>query len=255
MRPSPLLSSLTLGLLLLVPPVYAVNYTGEAILDWNTLKFSGIPITMMEDRRSQGYSSFIDQNHTLNSGFNDWRPYITTLNGPQGTTAITAADSSRLYAFFGTSGSMSGNSEVDRLGNFTALGTGQLTVSIDYTLRTIDVASLPNGFTLGTGGLLTLEAEHDHNSQMLESHAQLFGLSGLTDQQQGTLSLTEPYQRGETGEFVASAFVATSGAGGSLPGFGGSSVPVPDMLWPTLAGMIGIAVWAERRRRQTRFTK
>lgn len=33
---------------------------------------------------------------------------------------------------------------------------------------------------------------------------------------------------------------------GSLPT---SSVPIPDMLWPTLVGMIGIVCWAERKRR------
>lgn len=40
-----------------------------------------------------------------------------------------------------------------------------------------------------------------------------------------------------------------------VTGEASGTVPVPDMLWPTLAGLIGIAFWAERRRRQARLTQ
>lgn len=84
MRPSPLLSSLTLGFLLLVPPVYAVNYTGEAILDWNTLKFSGIPIMITDKSQTQsmGYTA-----HARGSGNNctelDPNTMTLSVHGPQ----------------------------------------------------------------------------------------------------------------------------------------------------------------------------
>lgn len=241
MRKSPLLSCLTLGLFLLVPPVHAVNYTGEAWLDWTSLKFSGIPIRMTET--NQTHNVFIHPNSVRSEFFEDWRPHTTTLNVPQVATAISAADSSRLYASFSTFGSGTGHSEADRVGVFSAMDTGQLTVSIDYTLRTIDVSSLQSNLYSWTGVGLRLYRE---NTTPIEDHG-ILNASSRDSVLGGTVSVTQSYQRGAIGNFVATATVLTD--------VRGSSVPLPDMLWLTLAGMIGIAFWAERRRQQTRLTR
>lgn len=241
MRKSPLLSSLTLGLFLLVPSAHAVNYTGEAWLDWTSLKCSGIPITMTAT--NQTHNVFIHPNSVQSEFFEDWRDHITTLTVPQGATAVSAADSSRLYASFGTFGSGAGNDSVERVGVFSATDTGNLTISIDYTLRTIDVSSLQSNLYSWTGVGLRLYRE---NTTPIEDHG-ILNASSRDSVLGGTLSVTQSYQRGAIGSFVATAHALTD--------VRGSSVPLPDMLWPTLAGMIGIAFWAERRRQQARLTR
>jgi hypothetical protein len=236
---------LALGLFLLVPPVYAVNfnYTGEASLNWNTLRFSGIPITLTE--KNQGHGAFAPPNHSQNTIFQDWISHGTSFSFPQGeTTAIanTNADSNRLYAFVNLSGvgeparfggGQANSASVERSSYFTAMDTGQLTVSIDYTLR--QVGSLPTGFEATERGLLVLAAGNFSRSGIDQS---LLMTTLGAHAQSGTLSITESYQRGETGQFFAEPSV--------VAGF----VPLPDMLWPTVIGMIGLAFYVERTRRK-----
>ncbi len=101
MRTSLLFPGMTLGLLLLVPPVYAVNYTGEAMLDWSTLRFSGIPITTTGEAQTQ--SAFINSTHAYQAAdFQTWKPNTLTLGVPQTATGTSTADSSQLSSSFTT---------------------------------------------------------------------------------------------------------------------------------------------------------
>lgn len=244
MRKSPLLSSLIVALFLLVPPVYAVNYTGEAWLDWTTLEISGIPITMTAPR--QGHivtiapvtGPIIRQDHQ----FQDWRDHNATLSIPQVATAFSSADAERLYTSFGKSGSPAGQAEVFRDSRFTAMDTGNLTISIDYALQHNGVEVLQD--SIGSANVF-LQLGRDQ-SPLLADRGELVSTSGDRIET-GTLSLTRLYQSGDSGGFFTAAHITASG--------GGSSVPVPDMLWPTMVGMIGLAFWAERRRRQGHFAQ
>ncbi|HWF61728.1 MAG TPA: hypothetical protein VN666_15655 [Nitrospira sp.] len=252
MRQSALFSILTLILFLLVPPVHAVNYTGEAVLNWNTLQFSGIPITISTTRGGQGVGGDIFPNSFPSTGFPQPRNGTLTLSVPHVGTSISSMgsnlfgirSSSPLYASVNTLGG-EGDAGADRNNFFTAMGTGQLTVGIDYTLQQIGQSSLPSDFVSRDIGILSLFREN-YPGPPLEDRVELTSSSG-DNLKSGTLSVTESYQRGDTGGFIATASVIT--------GEQGSSVPVPDMLWPTLAGMIGIAFWAERRRCQARLTR
>jgi hypothetical protein len=56
----------------------------------------------------------------------------------------------------------------------------------------------------------------------------------------GILSLTHWFKAGQYLDFQLRATSSTYYA----------SVPIPDMLWPTLVGMVGISLYAERVRRR-----
>ncbi len=258
MRTSPLLSSLTLGLLLLVPPVHAVNYTGEAVLNWNTLQFSGIPVTMTTDKLQETtvVASPLTPNQGVgknkNDSFSNWSDHTSTVTIPS-ITAVSIADASQLHTSVNVTGPGSGEADATRWGGFSAMDTGNLTISIDYTLQQIGALSLkpfqlaspgPPTVSLSVGNKMfgeTITPGEREVAQLPNVHARL-----VDGDQTGTLSVTSSFQRGESGYFIADASLT--------PNSGVSGVPVPDMLWPTLAGMIGIACWAERRRRQAGLT-
>lgn len=257
MRQSPLLSTLTLGLFLLVPPVHAVNYTGEAWLDWSTLRFSGIPVTMTTDKLQQTTAFALSHNPNQESDgknevFPNWSDHTSTATIPS-VTAVSIADASRLYASVNLTGMGSGEADVTRWGGFSATDTGKLTISIDYSLQQIGASSLKD-FPLSSPQTPTVELliRNEMFGQAFtpgeRDSAGLPTVSGggrLVDgDRTGILSVTSSFQRGESGYFVAGALLNAH-----------SGVPVPDMLWPTLAGMIGIAFWAERRRRQARLAR
>lgn len=234
--------SLVFGPLLLAPPAYAVSYTGEAWLNWNTFQISGIPIQ----------TSFIYQQHIVggfsgpSSGdgryadFPAWRNHTVTFSIPQVTTAVTSADSSRLYSavtLFGSSVEQQGQAILNRSAFFTALDTGNLHVSIDYSLRQFGVRD-----GLGSNVDVTLILARDvAGGDDIRSTASLPSVEG-DGIRTGTLSLTQSIQRGEAWSFLAGTSVAAANLS--------SSVPVPDMLWPTLVGMIGLAFYVERTRRK-----
>jgi hypothetical protein len=232
--------SLVLGLLLLAPPAYAVSYTGEAWLNWNTLQISGIPIK----------TSFIFQQHLLtafsdpgaglfrNADFPAWRNHTVALSIPQVTTAVTNADSSRLYSavtLFGSSVGQLGQADLLRSAFFTALDTGKLHISIDYSLRQFGVRD-GLGANVDVALILARDVGEDVRSTASLPSAEGDGV------RTGTLSLTQSIQRGEAWSFLASTDVAV----GNLS----SSVPLPDTLWPMLVGLIGLIFYVEWARRK-----
>lgn len=237
MRGLLLSSILTLGLFLLAPYVHAINYTGEAWLDWTSLRFSGIPISINSANQTQNV--FIHPNSTRSDFSNEWHDHITNFSIPQVATALSDVNSSRVYASFDTFGSGTGNVDTGRTGVFSALGTGTLTISIDYTLQHIGVSTLQiNDLHSSAGVGLSLFGEN--TPRLTEDHG-LLTASSRDSTLSGTLTVTQAYQRGGIGDFSATSFVVTD--------VQGSSVPVPDMLWPTLAGIIGIACYVEWKKR------
>lgn len=248
MRPLSLLLSLTIGLVLLfVPPVWAVSYPGgDAVINWNTLRFDGIPIKST----GLGEHVFVEIDTTATSpsqsaGFLDWRNLQKGITVPQAATAVSTVSSDQLSAFVSPLGSTMSATEADaaRELNFTALATGPLTVSVDYTLQPINNStSGSSGFEVASvglsNGLLSVgNALSARDSQFLSLS------SSEVPAQSGTLSVTETYRKGDTGQFSITAGSHFEGSG--------HSVPLPDMVWPTLACLIGMAVWMERRRHQT----
>ena len=236
MRKHALFLSLLLGVFPLALPVHAVNYTGEAWMDWTSLRLTGIPITMRET--SQLTNVVIPPNNTPEESFQDWRDHTTALNIPP-VTALSHADANRVYASVSLAGPGVGSAQLYRSAVFTALETGKLTVSIDYSLQQSGVTSLPSDIESKSRAFLLLS-----NPSNVEALRELSSAAGDRTQS-GTLSLTESFQKGEGGVFATTLGVNVAERTGT--------VPLPDMLWPTLAGLIGIALWVERRRRHERF--
>lgn len=106
-------------------------------MDWSTLRFSGIPITTTGEAQTQ--SAFINSTHAYQAAdFQTWKPNTLTLGVPQTATGTSTADSSQLSSSFTTlssTGDVRGGVGADRELYFTAMDTGKLTVSIDYSLQ------------------------------------------------------------------------------------------------------------------------
>jgi hypothetical protein len=144
MRKHALFLSLLLGVFPLALPVHAINYTGEAWLDWTSLRTTGIRITMREFGQIHGV--VVSPNNFREDVFQDWRDHTASLNIPP-VTSISQADANRVYTSVSTLGPSTGTASATRGLVFTALDTGKLTVSVDYTLQHTGVSNLPNDFT------------------------------------------------------------------------------------------------------------
>lgn len=126
-------------------------------------------------------------------------------------------------------------SQKQRAGWITANESGALTISVGYGLTTVVATDVSRA---GQGVLLQLSelagGFNDVDTATLDAR---FGAASRT----GTLVSTIMMSAGEIARFSLSA-----GTGGDI-----TSVPEPDMLWPMLIGMVGIAILAERRRHRS----
>jgi hypothetical protein len=120
-------------------------------------------------------------------------------------------------------------------GLLTATEAGSLTISLNYTLSYSGVPiGDPDFFSHARAGL-SVGNYADVNQQFAHKDFHLPPLSDPTNQQ-GTLSVSYLFNTGQSVPF--SMFTIVNG-----------QVPTPDMLWPTLAWLIGVALWWERRQR------
>jgi hypothetical protein len=218
-------------LLFLAPPTYAISHLGEASVDWNSLKFSGVPVTVTDMFQRHSIDSSASLSRAVE--FQEWRDHTLTQTVPQFATLRNSADADWLYASINTFGSGEGFTSVERGGRITPLETGDLTVSIDYTLSHSGVPSSQDNFN--SLAIVDLTFQRDEGTALGSELG-----DGILA---GTLSRPAPVKSGESLFF------------GIRVGADTRSVPLPDMLWPTLAGMLGIAFWAERKRRHERLMR
>ena len=247
MRRNSLFLGLLLSLLLLGPPAFAtsLSYLGEASFDWTSLSISGIPITLTGLGLEQQHGATAQPRpNTGNPGsggtFFDWSDRTFTQTLPQAATSVSSADASRLFAsvsMFG--GPAIGISEVGRGAHFTAMQAGDLSISIRYTLSHAGVPALQSDLLSNATASLSIGAQFSSTTRSERTLSSALG-NGI---QTGTLSVTRSLREGENGSWFVFGQVAAT-----------STVPEPDMLWPTLLGMITIAVYVERRRRQQPVT-
>jgi hypothetical protein len=129
-----------------------------------------------------------------------------------------------------------------RDGLITATQAGSLSISINYSLSHSGVLATPDFNANGALGMGVGYFETPSHQFLVETfHIRDFQSPTLFDpiNQHGTLRLTHLFAN--AGESIPFEIFAQTRV---------EKVPEPDMLWPTLAGMIGIAVFAERMRRQ-----
>jgi hypothetical protein len=236
MRKLFLLTGLIFGVLLLSPPAFAVSYSGSAQLDLSTLTFSGIDVRVSPFFQYQ--QAFVSENvganccggMTVNNTVDDrtgWSDRSVSAQLPLGL-AVTTADQSLLSAAVTNIDIDAGqlNAQVWRRGILVANEAGDLTVSVRYALTNNGVPSSVSphwsfsaGTSLNLGGL-------DDTRDRLNSGVGL---------ETGTLSLTRWYNQGESTVIDLAAQTT------------GGSVPLPGMLWPTAALLIGAFVLARRK--------
>jgi hypothetical protein len=246
MRRNILSIGVVLNVLLLASQAFAISYSGSALLDWGKLTFSGINITInseplasrfthlagvMEAGGDIGRLDLTDGAPGFRPGWDDW----TVIGSNSIGTLVTAANVTSLYASATMTGSGPFGFETyvisERGGSLVANQTGYLTVSIPYILTHSGIQSSDVAFT--SRGLASLSLNSVGSST--ETFVDLHTASGITSRT-GTLSLTRFFNEGEFSTLLVHGSV--------------TAVPAPEMLWPTLVGMVGIVLYVEMRRRR-----
>jgi hypothetical protein len=176
---------------------------------------------------------------------NEWTTVTFSSLVPDVGTGLAVASPNVLSA----SGSLLGVGEFGvgswRFGTVLAHESGALSISIPYVITqavvpNVWVAPPPNA---STGSFALTDVSLSLNLLDLEgtrSSVRLDARSG-TGSRSGTLLGTIMMSAGEQAEFVLQAGTAARV----------TSVPEPDMLWSTLIGLVGAALFVEQRRRYT----
>ena len=245
--------------LLLTAPSWAQNYVDSAVLDLSTLKFDGIGVTLtpqwqsheavvqelgINDTTIRTVNSTIQEGHVSVD-----RTVIADAPGFGSATAIS--DSTQLSAMIDLQGRGNAQSAVERDSVIHAQQTGFLTVSLQYTVAHSIVPSVvvsaPDTSVYGNAVHVHSYISLSDQGNLTSVHGELQGgMGSATAIQTGTLSLTRWFTQGQTMDFT----MRTEALRSLIPP-SGQSVPIPDMLWPALAGLIGVSLVAEWRRRRS----
>jgi hypothetical protein len=231
--------AILLAVLLLPPRAFAVSYSAFTVLDLNNLSFNGISLTNLSSINGlqvQANDVAGPNGHQGDGAafFTPWENH-TEVNSISGVvTAVTVADQSKLS----TSLSMSlcctgttGDPYSSRFGSFVTNEAGNITVAIPFTLEHSGIPSPITGFFSIAWASLSLSG--------LSTSAQLDAAFG-NGSRFGTLSLTRFFGAGETGLFGIETSINASYR----------AVPLPNMLWPTVAGIVAMFLIAEVKRRR-----
>jgi hypothetical protein len=248
MRRNILFISVLFGWLFVAPAAFATSYSGSTLLDWSTLTFSGIGFSFSSQFQSQFTHVDVDEVALLTPGgklstFNDpsWVSHTLIDSISQIGTAVSIADTSVLYASASQTGIGAAVASTERFASFIPTATGNLTISINYTLMQSGV--LDNTPFLGnqrifatTSAFLNLTAS-GFPFNPITADITTSGAGLRNELKTGTLSFTRWFNAGESGELRL-----------GVSSISAQVVPVPDMLWPTLLGMLGVGLYAERAR-------
>lgn len=233
-----LLLALILSLTLTVP-AYA-DYSGSAVLDWSSLRFSGGTVLLNDHAAPVLQLQGVNIVGDIGSGgvglweVNDWTPVPFAFDLPGvGSVAASVTDTQMIASGTLVSTGLV-DSAVGRQSGFEIPVTGEITATVHYSLTHIGVPPLVSGW-----------ATNEASVQMyLGEQSAIASLSSTTPgSQSGTLSLTHLFHAGDSGTFTLGAFLMP------VPAQRGGSVPVPGMLWPSIALFVGLGLLAWRRAR------
>lgn len=217
-------------------PTFAINYTGEALLDWSSLTFSGIAIDhAAEDTRFHGTALILD-GCCSGAHFGGWPDATIVESLSEVGTVTTSAGPSGLLASVNMVGGGSAVASLSRHGEFYALEDGLLTVSIGYSLTHVGVPPLVGAFQSDAAASLSVSSDGSGIEQYIEQHLHALAGSGIY----GTLSLSRIFRVGEWGAFGTGAQVSTFNPSAQ-------SVPEPGAFW-LLVGGLGVVVLMRRIR-------
>lgn len=244
------------GLSFLASPVFAISYSASVGFDLTTLTFSGIPVSFTTvippgtfdpftnsveaEQRSTSLIEHSNTNTTLghNTLSPTWVHGAVTEHLPGVGTVTALGSPTEISSSINLVSSGVGSSLIARHALLTATQAGSLTVSINYAITHSGLLiGDPDFSSIGRAGL-SVGNFFDVKRQTDFRDLRLFTLP-LEDaprDQRGIASVTYLFNAGESAPL--SLFTTISG-----------TVPEPDMLWPTLAVMVAIALVAEMRRR------
>jgi len=226
MRRNILFASLVIGLLLLAPPAFAINYSASAWLDFSNLTFSGIGVSLNPDEQRLATSKSVLPSL-------GWPDQTLTTDIPGSQTEVVIADSTQGKTSISMTGGDVAFADFIRWGTVVANEAGNLTVSIPYTLMQSGIPTGDPSFSSIAEVGLNLPTSDNSAS----SHLIITNMSG-EGSWSGVLSVTRYFSAGETHSLIVNARNDAR------------VVPLPNMLWPTLAGMVGLGLLHERQRRR-----
>jgi hypothetical protein len=218
-------------------PAFAISYSGSTLLDFSNFSFSGISITNLSSSSQFQVQSNDVAGPAGHQGdgaafFTPWENHTEVNSIPGVITAVTVADGSQLSTSVTMNVCCIGTTAdpySSRFGSFIANEAGNLSIAIPFSLTHSGVPSPITGFSSIARASLSLGG--------ISTSAKLDAAFG-SGSRHGILSLTRFFGAGETGGFGLETSINAAYR----------SVPAPDLLWPTLAGMIGIVFLAEWKR-------
>jgi hypothetical protein len=240
-----------LSLLLLAPPAFAISYSASAVFDWSALSISGPAWTQTSTFQQANAVSCCP---VLESFVFDeaWVPRTSTSTSGTATATSTVNDNQVLSSatLSPSPFSSSANADASRYFDVVLSTPGTLTVSIPYSMTLNAIGTPSEAFTAATHVSLGLNGNFSvHQMFLTGSTLQEFrdftlsktttfnNASSIASTVSGMLRVGVPVETG--------ARIIINSAASVTP------VPEPNMLWLTLAGLVGIAVYAEWTRRRS----
>jgi hypothetical protein len=248
----------SIGLLLglaLPPPIFAMSYSGSALLDLSTLSFAGIKVTVIPQTppgsvgpqiQSAMASSTLDPlfpgHADACNGFceGQWEDRTLTAIVPQRAASISTASSAVLSSSTSLIADIPnslGHAAGSRQGTLTANEAGFLTMKVGYKLMQSGVPSPITNFS--SRGLASLFLSDLGPDASVVRNDDGFEAASGNVVRTGILSVTRFFGVGESRIFGVHTFADFNTS---------QAVPLPDTLWPTLIGMVGFFLLAERKR-------
>jgi hypothetical protein len=243
-------------ILLFTQPAFATSYSASVAFDLASLTFSGIPISFStvippgtfppfeNDTTAEQRNTFIRGGSSVSSHsiLSPTWENGATVDQVAGVGTVTAlATPVKLSSSLDLRDSGFGSSLMSRAALLTATQAGALTVSINYSISHSGVLrGDPDFFSVGRAGL-SVGNFFDVNQQRDFRDLFLGGVPPVDAplEQHGTASVTYLFSAGQSAPLGMFTVIQ-------------ATVPEPDMLLPTILGLICIAAYAEGRGRQMR---
>jgi hypothetical protein len=254
--PTAFLSLAVTIVFLFTPSAFAASYSASVEFDLASLRFSGIPVSFsavippgtfdplrndvtVEQRDTFIFAGTSVSSHNILSP--NWINGATVDHIADVGTVTALATPVKLSSSIDLRSSGIGSSLIARNGLLTATQAGVLTVSINYSIfHSAILVGDPDFFSVGRAGL-SVGNFADVNQQRDFRDLRLSNISPLDAplEQRGTASVTYSFNAGQSAPLEV--FTTIRG-----------SVPVPDMLWPTILGLLCIVGYSEGRQRRMR---
>lgn len=229
--------------------------TAEAKFDWSTFSVTGystgvaaaasVTWNELSQETSIYANTFIDGDEGLSDNAVDWNSTLAINTGNTATNANSNASATILHSFSSDQGVTDGSSAegyIQRMGNFSAVGSGLLVFSVGYTLDVSTPESAETTDPTSNSATVKFVINPTEASQVFtsEDNVTVGQWHPGSDQRNGTLSLALLVQDGQQFSFNARAETRADVTA--------AVVPLPQAVWLFGAGLMGLLSIAKRSR-------